>query len=339
LINLIKNEFLKIFKKKSIYIILLIIVAFVILINAMSKYAMNINIQYSQNETRDISSLNPDNLGDLQEYLSIRTHMDMEELKDEYGRDTWQEYIINTKMYEYIFNINRFTYGQEKNETFLAEAKEEYRQIIERLDNDDWSFFAEEELKDLRLMLEILKGEKGVTEERRALRELEDQIFRTEVEIKTIEMRLSNNIIYGNDYLNRALDSRLYLKEDIRRNEQIAEMTHEEKVEYNRNLEQLATAEYMIENQIDIHALNSRTILMSTFSGYDLFIVIIIVAIAGAIVGEEFGNGTVKLWLVRPHSRIKLLLAKYITILIMVIVSMVIILLMQFIIRRNILGV
>ena len=47
-----------------------------------------------------------------------------------------------------------------------------------------------------------------------------------------------------------------------------------------------------------------------------LFIVVVIVMIAGTIVSEEFNKGTIKQLLLRPYSRFKILLSKYITCLI-----------------------
>ena len=53
---------------------------------------------------------------------------------------------------------------------------------------------------------------------------------------------------------------------------------------------------------------NARGMLVNFFSHYEIFIVIIIVMIAGTIVSEEFNKGTIKLLLVRPYKEQQYLL-------------------------------
>ena len=73
--NLIKNELTKIFKKKSIYIILFVTLAFVILSNVMYKYFYN-NVSYSyysesyvEEARRQIKELDPEKPSDTQLYI------------------------------------------------------------------------------------------------------------------------------------------------------------------------------------------------------------------------------------------------------------------------------
>ena len=54
--------------------------------------------------------------------------------------------------------------------------------------------------------------------------------------------------------------------------------------------------------------------------------------ISGAIVSEEFNKGTIKLLLVRPYSRLKILLAKFITVIITVLFTIVITIFLQLIV-------
>ena len=60
--------------------------------------------------------------------------------------------------------------------------------------------------------------------------------------------------------------------------------------------------------------------------------------IAGTIVSEEFNKGTVKLLLVKPYSRNKILLAKFITVLIMIVFSIIAVVLMELIVGGLIFG-
>ena len=83
---------------------------------------------------------------------------------------------------------------------------------------------------------------------------------------------------------------------------------------------------------------DARGFLLNVFSKYELFIIITIVLIAGAIVSDEFNKGTIKSLLVRPYSRTKILLAKFITVLITVLFIMVVTVILQFIIGGILFG-
>lgn len=63
-----------------------------------------------------------------------------------------------------------------------------------------------------------------------------------------------------------------------------------------------------------------------------------IVMIAGTIVSEEFNKGTIKLLLVKPYSRNKILLAKFITVLIMIMFTIFAVVAMELIVGGIIFG-
>ena len=63
-----------------------------------------------------------------------------------------------------------------------------------------------------------------------------------------------------------------------------------------------------------------------------------IIMIAGTIVSEEFNKGTIKLLLVKPYSRNKILLAKFVTILIMIVFSIAAVVGMELIVGGIIFG-
>lgn len=74
------------------------------------------------------------------------------------------------------------------------------------------------------------------------------------------------------------------------------------------------------------------------FSEYGLFIIVMIIMIAGTIVSEEFNKGTIKLLLVKPYKRNKILTAKFITVLIMIVFSILSVVLMELIVGGIIFG-
>ena len=131
MINLIKNEITKIFKKKGIYITLIITLLFVLLANLLCKYGDNIaNNMYSDSyriyvETQ-IRKLDPNKTSDNAEYISLKTDLDIINLEEKYGKNSWQYYVLSEKIYPIIRKYNEYKYALEKNEESFKLAEEEY---------------------------------------------------------------------------------------------------------------------------------------------------------------------------------------------------------------------
>lgn len=325
MISLIKNEITKILKKKSIYIMLIVILAFMILTNVMYKYrgTSTMDGYYSESYIKmlqeDIKTLNPDNPEEVDQYLSYKIDIDIYDLLKKYDKDSWQyEVILNTGS-SYISEINTYTY-KNKDSKALEEVTKEYNNFLERLNSGDWRKFAEEEL-------EIAKHSKTAMGENES-----DEMLNLQIE--TLQMRLDYNIEYGNNYKNQALSKYSENKVLVLEYEQNSnKKTYEEKLAYQRAKSNLEKSIYVIENDKDIlNSTNLRGMLLDLFSENELFIIITVVLIAGAIVSEEFNKGTIKLLLVRPYSRRKILFAKFIVVILTVIFIMVAIGVMQFIV-------
>ena len=128
-----------------------------------------------------------------------------------------------------------------------------------------------------------------------------------------------------------------YMIEQI--NNSNEELTYQEKKEYNESLEEKEISKYIIENHADVEKIDDlRGILSRFFNEFGLFIIVIVVMIAGTIVSEEFNKGTIKLLLIKPYNRTKILLAKFITVLIMIVFATVVIIGMELIVGGLIYG-
>lgn len=321
--NLVKNEIIKIVRKKSFYIILIVVLAYIVLSNVMYKYVYTSDYEYYdesyvENLKDRISSLNLDNQQDLDMYVNDKTELDTYELLKQYDKGTWQYKLILEKASSYLSEINTYTY-KIKDEEALNEAKETYNKFTERLKANDWKGFVQDELDELK------KSQEGLSENEK------DQS--TLIQIEVLEMRLKNEIAYGDDYKNAALSryqqSQLEVNELSNKNNK----SYEEEKAYQSAKEDAEKSRYAIEQSKDIYnTSDAREFLLNVFSKYELFIIITIVLIAGAIVSDEFNKGTIKSLLVRPYSRTKILLAKFITVLITVLFIMVVTVILQFII-------
>ena len=322
--SLIKNEITKILKKKSLYIMLIIIFVFIIISNAMYKYTYSSVIggsyyseSYIKTLEEEIKTLNPENPADVQDYIIYKSDIDTYNLLKQYDKNSWQyEVILNTGA-EYISELNYATY-QEKNNEKVEELTNQYNSFVEALNSGDWRKFVNEELN-------IAK------QSREQLGNSTDNML--DLQIETLQMRLDYNIEYGNNYKNQALSKYSESKMQLLEYEGKNNRTYDEELAYQEAKEDFEKSKYALENDKDIfNEANARGILLNTFSEYELFIIITVVLIAGAIVSEEFNKGTIKLLLVRPYSRAKILFAKYVVVLLTVVFIMVAILIMQLII-------
>lgn len=324
--NLIKNEITKVLRKKGLYIMLIIIIAYVVLSNFLYKYFYNktsISDEYSEENISilkdEMQSLDTNLSSDLEIYVSDKTTIDTYELLKKYDKNSWQYEIIKENGTDYISQINQCKYIL-KNENALKTVQNQYDEFLKKLDKNNWRTFAEEELAMLK------QTAKDQTE-------IDKSDNSQDIQIEALEMRLKYNIEYGNNYKNKALSNYVQNSLMVADLEKNNNKTYEEKQQYQEAKAEQTKSKYAIENDKDIYSENNlRSMLLKTLSEYELFIIITIVLVAGAIVSDEFNKGTIKLLLVRPYKRSKILLAKFITVLITLLATIIVVCILQFII-------
>lgn len=300
---------------------LIVTFAFTILTNVIYKYIYNMNGDYFSEGYIEVleeqqKSLNPDNPEEVSIYINNKTDLDTYNLAKQYDKDSWQYEIILNYGRNYISDLNYTTY-QDKNSDRIAEAQEKYDEFLKRINEGNWRTFAEEELNNMK---------KNIA--------LSEEDFTTKVQLETLQMRLDYNIEYGNNYKNAALSRYSSNKMQVVDYEQNTEnRKYREQKSYQEAKEDMEKALYVIKNDKDIlNNSNLRGTLLDMFSEYELFIIITVVLIAGAIVSEEFNKGTIKLLLVKPYRRTKILFAKFIVVMLTIIFIMLAIGIMQFIV-------
>lgn len=343
--SLIKNELTKIFKKKSIYITLLVVLAFVILTNCIYKFFFTRGSEYGYSDSyityikEDLAKLDPTNPSDTSMYIDLKSQLDTYELMQKYDEGAWQRQIIASQVATYVNEKNTYLYSAEKDEEKANEIENKINDTLQKLENDDWRYFANLDLEQANEKVELLEEQKANTQDRQQLEELEISIENAKIDKEVAKYRVDKDIKYGTDYLNEALSTYQNYAKNIIQMGNFDNLEYEEKLEYNKSLEEKELSKYIIENKQDINKTNdTRGILKNFFSEYGLFIIVIVVMIAGTIVSEEFNKGTVKLLLIKPYSRTKILLSKYITILIMTVFAIAIILLMELIVGGIVFG-
>ena len=337
--KLIKNELTKIFKKKSIYITIMVILAFVILTNCIYKFFMNgnnyyYNDNYIEYAREEIRKLDPNKPSDLSMYIDFKSEIDIYDLSSKYENDAWQRDIIASTVSIKISEKNIYTYGPDKDEVKAREIENQIKEIEEKLDKDDWKYFANEELKIATENLQELEKQEKEIIDKQELEEIKHTIKLAKLEKEIAEIRINKNIKYGYDYMNMALGDYSYSSKAIMQAEKDGkEMTYSQKQEYNFNIKTREINKYILETEQDVNAMdNLKSILIDLFGQYGIFIIVMIVMVAGTIVSEEFSKGTIKLLLVKPYSRKKILLSKFITTLIIIGFTILVVALLQLIV-------
>lgn len=323
--NLIKNELTKIFKKKTIYITMLLIFLLMIFINCINKYSNSSSYSaymysesYINSIKEELSNLNPEKPSDVTLYINLKSELDLSNLMEKYKDSDWKLSIINDRISPYITEINTYTYGAEKSEEQARKATEEMESIIAKLDENDWKYFANEDLQNANNKIEELNKQKAQTQDTEIIKGLNNEIENAKVEKEIAECRLEKNIPYGVDYLNIALtryqtSSGTLISYDLENKE----LDFEEQKEYNDALTTREESKYIIETGTDINKSDSlKGSLQYFYSQYGVFIIVVIIMIAGTIVSEEWSKGTIKLLLVKPYTRTQILLSKFLTVLI-----------------------
>lgn len=327
--NLIKNELTKIFKKKTIYITMVFILLLIIFINCINKYSNSSSYSvsfsvpmysesYINSLKEELSNLNPEKPSDVTLYINIKSELDLYNIMEKYKDSDWKLSIINDRISPYITEINTYTYGAENSEEQARKATEEMESIIAKLDENDWKYFANEDLQNAKNKIEELNKQKAQTQDTEIIKGLNNEIENAKVEKEIAEYRLKKDIPYGVDYLNVALtryqtSSETLISYDLENKE----LDFEEQKEYNDALTTKEESKYIIETGTDINKSDSlKGSLQYFYSQYGVFIIVVIIMIAGTIVSEEWGKGTIKLLLVKPYTRTQILLSKFLTVLI-----------------------
>ena len=349
MIRLIKNELTKIFKKKSFYIVMLVTLAFIIGFKKKKKNISNPeNINYYGNLDEQIASmeqeineLDPLNENDKAQYIDYKSSLETYKLMKKYGVNSWQFSIVQSKVNPYLRDLATYDTMINKDEVAYRETLNEYNELVLRLDKNDWQSFAREDLEEAEKQINEQNKIKDEAENDKQVADADKMIRYLEVQKQILEWRLEKDISYESGYYNNLINqyynaSISIIDYEANKNESDSALM---KQDYYDNLETANKAKYDIENGTRTQdESNARGMLINFFSEYEIFIVIIIVMIAGTIVSEEFNKGTVKLLLIRPYKRTTILTSKFITCLIMLAIIILSIILMQFVVGGVVFG-
>lgn len=343
--NLIKNELYKVFKRKSIYILLSIMLCIITLNTFLTKkYSIEDPVSTSAEEKyelqelkRTIDSYDKNSPGEKEEYYNALSNIELYELTDKY-KEPWKKILIRENLRDIIHSMNNAKYIEKDIEAY-NEYKKEYDKFLKELDSNSWKYFVNKEIKITTDEIASLEKER----EKAKNKELYNSRIKEENnKLEKLKLRLEKDIPYDNNYLNTALEDykqapQTYkeFKESIIKNTSEFNIKEEYQIkrQYIEYMKNNANNKYIIDNKVDINSpKTTRNLLINTLSDNFLFIMIIVAAGAGSIVSTEFDKGTIKLLLIRPYSRNKILLSKYIVSMFMIIFAILSAFIMQLIV-------
>lgn len=193
--NLIKNELTKIFHKKFIYIIFIILI-FALILNYILENQMN-NSNSDENLDEQLSSyekilseLTKDSEFYEEESKAYKTSIEKIKLKKKYPENSWQRNYIDLKGEEIITNMIT-----SDNTSEYTINKQKYDEFVKKLDTDNWQDLAKKDKEDYQNQLEIAKQSKDDL----LIQSLQDKI-------QIINWRLDKNISYAESNKSKLLE-------------------------------------------------------------------------------------------------------------------------------------
>ena len=341
--KLIKNELIKIFSKKSMIVIGVIILVIIIGFNVLNKISQNMSNSYSAYSEsyiryldEELSNLDPNKPSDINKYVETKSQKDLAILAKDYKETSWQAEVIGTVISPTIEEMNNYEYIDKNNEA-LTISKAQYDEMLTALKNNDWKYFANKELDSLNTQIEELNALIAQDSEND---DLKTQLKSLELQKEVVNLRLDKNINYGSDnYKSIAVQNyRMYMGNYIQ-SSQGRNLTDEDKSEINGYLEKANLYKYDLYNDTEYqNTATANYTFQNSIGTYIAIIVMVVVIVAGVSISEEFNKGTVKLLLVRPYSRTKILISKLIAVFITMLITTATILLLQFIIGGIVYG-
>ena len=314
--KLVKNELYKILHKRSTKIFLVIAIMFVILINVIYRYSDDLLI-FSTTYYEDydmalnyVSDYENNSIGDKELYNYYKSFIDTYDQANNFDSNSWQY----QKYMEDYWSLLQDYYRVQDEGLDTTNLFNELEELKTNIENDNWEYFVQKDINNINENIEYIKNtlnDPSLNNNEKL--NYEKELFVLEEQVKLNEYRLEKGIEYGNDYLNNAIDainSSLY---------GMAEYKYSNDTDSTETVKSYYENWYILDEEVDTNNANTlRSVFINFFSEYSFLILIFSIMIAGGIVSDEFNKGTIKSLLIVPHKRSKILLAKYISIIIMI---------------------
>lgn len=320
MISLVKNELVKIFHKKGLYIYGIIILAIFSLMIVFDKF-LNINetsldMIYETRE-KDLENYDLSNKEEVEWYVDEKNLIETYKLEKGYDHNSAEFYYIENTISSTIMEMNRAKYI-EKDEEQYEIYKAQYDEQIKKLDNFDWKVDVLKEKEAYELEIKELKNSGDNSDV------VSSRVKELDLRLEGIEYRLKNDVapsfsnasMLVDNYINNAIQYESLNKDESKllSNEDLLQKRMVER-EYN-------ITKYKIDNNIVPNDdMTMQEDFYSEIESSTMFYVIAMLIIAGGIFAEEFNKGTIKQLLVRPFTRVQIYASKVIAVFIALLIS------------------
>ena len=319
-LSLIRNEHMKIYKKLGTYIMIAILIALTIIPAIIVKYvnsrdySENWGDEHYKNHLEELLKDESLSADDRAYYESEIQGIEYRQQNNIEG-GSWQEEAASD-MFSFYGGLD------EEGQIIYDEGFAEIDQFIK---NDDWKGYLNYQKDKYEKIIKESNGDSGY-----------EQV------VEAIDMRLKHDAPRSADSENwksSVIDQYSYDASNIVYLEQSLEdktLDQEDREYIENNLDltkkNMAIAKYRLENDIEPTKDDSQWGYISDISSFLLFnlIAVFIAIVASGIVAGEFSNGTIKLLLIRPNKRWKILASKYVTLFIFTIEMVVIALIVSY---------
>lgn len=303
--KLIQNELIKIFSKVSTYIMLGILLILIVGVAALMKISGSYSYSgytYTEQDLRSeleyLNSSKPDGYE-----VQAAEYEYMLQSGKEWNIDSWEYEALDEAYYSFqsplIYQKDMLTAEE------TAEYQKNFDDIIQTIEAEDWTAYA-----NLRLEQMEAGSEEAPVKEARGYwyRYMLDQ----QIEPDTGDWRED-----------AAREAGSALLEVAQLEQQKAEGRYVSDTSYEEAQNQAAICEYRlehgIESYIDEDGSTESAYWTSFLEGAMMITIVsvIMIVLAGGCVANEFANGTIKFLLVNPVTRRKIIISKYLTMLIL----------------------
>ena len=339
MIRLIAAEFKKVFKKKAIYIMLIVAIGFSVLTNVIYKYAVNnffeeANRYTNKADRKDLieysKTLSLRNPNEVDEYISTQTEIYFYDFCLE--NEEWRCDVLTGDYYSTVYNYMDSIYNP-KTSYDKEKTKAELDDIINLIKNNE--IFKIYEIKKDQILKEIeeLNKTKDMAS-KKELAQIEAEIISQKNEALKYELLIANKVTPTSDnrYLTNAIDSYIMSKTGNEVMDTHEKLDKEEKEEYKLNKERIALDKYIIDNKYDDTKATVSSNLKYFFGDFSFVIIIFVIIISGGIMADEYHKGTIKQLLIKPYTRSQILGSKLLTILLLIPIFAILVFILYFLI-------
>lgn len=305
MIRLIKNEMVKIFSKISTYLML----AMILLFAAAMVWLMRGNYNYSGNHyTYDTEAIN-EQIGYLESSkpqgyeLELKQYEYMKNSGTEWTEGTWQLEALREAFQTWQSPL---IYGAE---ALTEEQKNQYQQafdfVMEPVLKDEWEKYAQAKLQQIQ-------AEDSSEEKKAAESYYYEYMLEKGIEPGAGDWR-EETILLAGTY-------KVSLAEWEERKASGSYTSDEEKSELQNDL---AVCEYRLEHDIPYYMNedgHTESGFWNSFSEGKMILTlasVLMIVLAGGCIANEFSAGTIKFLLINPVKRSKIIVSKYLTLLIL----------------------